>query len=79
MRDLKTQTRRLFNRAKMTGKWGPSKESLTRYNREIRKAKRSSWRRYCQGIKDVPGSSRLKRTEDHGETGEQQGELGEAT
>jgi hypothetical protein len=45
----------------MTGEWGLYKESLTWYNREIRKSKRSSWRRYCQGIKDVPGSAGLMR------------------
>jgi hypothetical protein len=61
LRDLKTQTRRLFKRAKMTGEWGVCKESLTRYNREIRKAKRSSWRGNCQGIEAVPGSGRLMR------------------
>jgi hypothetical protein len=32
---------------------------LTCYNKEIRKAKRSSWRRYCQEINDVPRSARL--------------------
>jgi hypothetical protein len=61
LRDLKTQTSRLFNRAKMTGVRGLYKESLTRYNREIRKAKRSLWRRYCQGTENVPSSARLMR------------------
>jgi hypothetical protein len=31
------------------------------YNKEIRRAKCSSWRRYCHKINDVPGSDRLKR------------------
>jgi hypothetical protein len=35
-------------------------ETLTCFNKEIRKAKRSSWRRYCQ-INDVPGSARLMK------------------
>jgi hypothetical protein len=30
-------------------------------NKEIRKAKRSSWRRYCQEINDVPGGARLTK------------------
>jgi hypothetical protein len=45
----------------MTGEWGPYKESLTHYNKGIRKAKRYLWRRYCQGIEDVPSSARLMR------------------
>jgi hypothetical protein len=43
-----------------TGQWDTCKETLTWYNKEIRKAKRSSWRRYCQ-INDVPGSARLMK------------------
>jgi hypothetical protein len=34
---------------------------LTCYNKEIRKAKLSSWRDYCRGIKDYPDRSRLMR------------------
>jgi hypothetical protein len=36
-------------------------ETLTCYNREIRKAKRSTWRRYCQEISDVSDSGRLMK------------------
>jgi hypothetical protein len=54
---LKASTRRIFNQAKRTGDW----ESLTCYNKEIRKAKQSSWREYCQGIEDVPDRARLIR------------------
>jgi hypothetical protein len=46
LRDLKAQTRRIFNRTKTNGEWGPYKESLTHYNKEIRNAKRSSRSRY---------------------------------
>jgi hypothetical protein len=58
---LRAKTRKLFNVAKRTGQWDTYKETLTCYNKEIRKAKRSSWRRYCQEINDVPGSARLMR------------------
>jgi hypothetical protein len=34
---------------------------MTYYNKEISKAKLSSWSRYCQDISDVPGSARLIR------------------
>jgi hypothetical protein len=36
---LKLKTRRLFNIAKRTGQWNTHKETLTCYNKEIRKAK----------------------------------------
>jgi hypothetical protein len=45
--------------AKRTGQWDTDTETLTCYNKEVRKAKRSSWRRYCQEISDVQGSARL--------------------
>jgi hypothetical protein len=53
--------RKQINVAKRTGQWGSYKETLTFYNKEIRKAKRSSWRRYCRDINDVPGGARLIR------------------
>jgi hypothetical protein len=58
---LKASTRLLFNQAKRTGDWESYKTALTCYNKEIRKAKRSSWRDYCRGIKDVPDRARLMR------------------
>jgi hypothetical protein len=56
---LRAKTR-LFNVAR-TGQWDTYKEALTCYNKEVKKAKRSSWRRYCQGVADVPGSARLMK------------------
>jgi hypothetical protein len=56
---LRAETRRLFNVAKTTGQWDNYKETLTCYNKEIRKAKRSSWRRYCQDITYAPGSAKI--------------------
>jgi hypothetical protein len=44
-----------------TGEWDTCKENLTHYNKEIRKAKKPSWRRYYQVIEDVPGSARLMK------------------
>jgi hypothetical protein len=55
---LRAKTRRLFNIAR-TGHWDAYKEAVTYYSKEIRKAKWSSWRRYCQEIADVPGSATL--------------------
>jgi hypothetical protein len=58
---LKAHTRRLFNRAKMTGDWYLYRNALTRYNIAIRKAKRQSWRKYCQGIDQIPSGARLMK------------------
>jgi hypothetical protein len=58
---LRAKTRKLFNTAKRTGQWDTYKETLTCYNKEIRKPKRASWKGYCQEINDVPGSARLVR------------------
>jgi hypothetical protein len=55
---LRTKTISLFNTAKRTGRWDTYKEALTCYNKEIRKAKRSSWRRHCE-TGDVPDNARL--------------------
>jgi hypothetical protein len=57
---LRAKTRKLFNIAKRTGQWD-TYETLTCYNKEIRKDKRSSWRRYCQDITDVPGGAGLMK------------------
>ena len=58
---LRANTRRLFNRAKMTGDWDSYRNALTRYNIAIRKAKRQSWRKYCQGIDQIPSGARLMK------------------
>jgi hypothetical protein len=58
---LRAKTRKLFNTEKRTGQWDTYKETLTCYSKEIRKAKRSSWRSYCQEISDVPGDARLMK------------------
>jgi hypothetical protein len=58
---LEASPRWLFNQAKIKGDWESYKMALTCYNKEIRKAKRSAWRDYCQGNKDVPDSARLMR------------------
>jgi hypothetical protein len=58
---LKASTRWLFNQAKRPGDWESYKTALTCYNKEIRKAKQSSWRDYCGGIEDVRDRARLMR------------------
>jgi hypothetical protein len=58
---LKSQRKQLFNRAKITGDWDSYRKSNTRYNKEIRKAKRSSWRENCWDIEDVAGGAKIMR------------------
>jgi hypothetical protein len=42
---IRANTRRLFNRAKMTGDWDSYRNFLSRYNIAIRKTDRQSWRK----------------------------------
>jgi hypothetical protein len=58
---LKAKTRKLFKIAKRTGQWDTYMETLTYYNKEIRKTKRSSRKKYYQEISDVPDSATLTR------------------
>ena len=39
LRNLRAHTRRLFNRAQITGDWDSYRNAITRYNIAIRKAK----------------------------------------
>lgn len=55
------EVRRLFNRAKMSGGWDEYRTALTKYNKDMRKTKRESWRRFCESIIDVPSSNRIHK------------------
>ncbi|XP_071051862.1 uncharacterized protein [Onthophagus taurus] len=55
------EVRKLFNRAKTLGEWEKYKQALTNYTKNIRKAKRESWRRFCEGVKDTPSSARIHK------------------
>ncbi|KAJ8910125.1 hypothetical protein NQ315_005081 [Exocentrus adspersus] len=58
---MRKEVRRLFNRAKDSGNWDQYRSAFTDYNREIRRAKRESWRRFCKRINDVPRSTRIHK------------------
>ena len=45
----------------MTGDWDSYRKALTRYSIAIRKAKRQSWRKDCQGIDQIPTGARLMK------------------
>lgn len=59
--DLWQHTPRLFSKARKNSNWDMYGENLTRYNHEIQKAVRSSWRRYFQGIEKMPYTARLQK------------------
>lgn len=64
---LRKNTRKLFNRAKKTGKWDTYKESLNDYNKAIKESKNESWRRYCSEIEKVTDSAKLSKMLSKGE------------
>ena len=43
----------------MTVDWDSYINALARYNIAIKKAKRQSWRKYCQGINQISSDARL--------------------
>jgi len=55
------KVRKLFNAAKKSGDWTDYKKTLTDYNKELRQAKRESWRRHCEEIEKAPECARLHR------------------
>ena len=59
---LRAETRRLSNKAKRDGNWQVYKQTLTSYNKEIRKAKRSSFRKFCENISSTPAAARLHKS-----------------
>lgn len=58
---LRRESRRSYNKAKCTGEWESYRHTLTEYNKAIRKAKRDSWRRYCEEIERLPEGARLQK------------------
>lgn len=63
---LRAETRRLFNRAKSDGGWQRYTNTLTLYNKEIRRAKRNSFRKFCEGITNIPEAARLHKAMSRG-------------
>lgn len=67
LRKLRKNARKLFNRAKRTADWSSYREALTRYNLEIRKSKRNTWKSVCENIETIPICARLQKvlSKDH--------------
>ena len=71
---MRKLVRKLANKAKATscpvGKAqfkAEHKTALTEYNKQIRRAKRKSWRSFCEEINDLPTASRVRKilSKDH--------------
>ena len=62
LENSRKEVRRLFNRAKELGNWDEYRNTLTAYNRDIRRAKRESWRRFCESISDTRTSARIHKS-----------------
>nr|XP_023017433.1 uncharacterized protein LOC111506554 [Leptinotarsa decemlineata] len=58
---LRREVRRLFNKAKINQDWAEYKATLTQYDKEIRKAKRQSWRKFCEEVMDTSTCSRTHK------------------
>ncbi|KAJ8948075.1 hypothetical protein NQ318_008426 [Aromia moschata] len=58
---LREETRCLFNKAKKTGEWEQYNTSLTKYNKEIRKARRNSWRKLSEEVETTSEMARLQK------------------
>lgn len=61
LKKLRDKTRKLFNRAMRTNEWEVYRKALNEYSKQIRKAKRASWRRFCEEIETTPQGARLHR------------------
>ena len=58
---LRKQTRKAFNTAKVTKDFTQYSRALTKYNSEVRKAKRKAWRTHCEEINSIPEGMRLSK------------------
>lgn len=61
LEDLKKRTRRAANARKRFGNNGDYPRLLTEYSKEIRKAKRANYRKFCEEIEDTTSAARLHK------------------
>lgn len=78
---LRKEARRLFNRAKLTSEWDAYRAALTKYNLELRRAKKASLANFCEDISSMSEATRLQKAlaKDHsnglGQVRDEQGTL----
>ncbi|XP_072161372.1 retrovirus-related Pol polyprotein from type-1 retrotransposable element R1 [Bemisia tabaci] len=59
--ELRQETRKLWNKARRDGSWDEYYTSLNAYNRELRRAKKESWRKFCEEIDTYSDGAKLMR------------------
>ncbi|XP_042910805.1 uncharacterized protein [Parasteatoda tepidariorum] len=57
----RANVRKLFNKAKKHGEWDNYKRALTYYNKNFRKSKQESWRKFCEEVNSISEGARLQR------------------
>ena len=57
----RANVRKLFNKAKKKGEWDNYKKALTNYNKNVRKSKQKSWRKFCEEVNSISEGARLQR------------------
>lgn len=67
LEELRVKTRQAWNNAKSTDDWESYRKILTNYNKEIRKAKRKTWKSFCESIESTPETAKLQKvlSKDH--------------
>lgn len=55
------EIRRLFKVSLISNAWDHYHRKLTEYNREVRKAKRRSWKKFCEGVESCSETARLHK------------------
>lgn len=58
---MKREVRALFRTSSRLGCWDRYHRKLTEYNTEIRKAKRKSWRQFCERVESCSETARLQK------------------
>lgn len=62
LENLRRLTRAKFNNAKKYNTWDDYRESLTLYNKELRKSKRKSWKNFCEELDNTPATARIQKS-----------------
>lgn len=59
---LRVRVRKQFKTSMKYNQWDAYRTLLTTYSKEIRKAKRASWRKYCEEVEHTSDAARLYRS-----------------
>ena len=57
----RNKVRKLFKKAQSSGSWGNYTRARSEFNKDLRRAKRRTWRNLCKGIVSLPEVSRVQK------------------